>query len=160
MSVYKALHLFPGGFAVLVLMIVLTALCAIALIIGFVWMLISMGQTTHRSGDEVGAEIMGDRMADEPDIAGPITQSTVFKGKATSVEREASISFREIWRLVEERSWRKVIPVLLAMGGMLGLLLFGSLTLFFGMANKVIGGVLVIMARYTVIRTLLALVRA
>ncbi|NOZ71767.1 MAG: hypothetical protein GXP38_07610 [Chloroflexi bacterium] len=143
-----------------VLMIILAALCAIALIVGFVWMLTSMGQTYKDSGPQVGAEMAAEHMADGPDQEETVMQTAVFKGKAVKVEREASISFRDIWRLVEARAWRKVIPALLAIGGMLGLFLFGSLALFLGMENKLLGGALVIMALYTVVRTLLSLARA
>lgn len=144
----------------LMLMIILTALNAIALIIGFVWMLTGMGKTSRRTGEQVGADMTAEHMVNMLDQEESVGQTAVFKGKAVKVEREASISFRELWRLVEARAWRKVVPSLLAIGGMLGLLLFGSLALFFGMENKFLGGAMVIIAIYTVVRTLLALVRA
>ena len=41
-----------------VLFLALTILSLIVLIVGFIWLLASRGQTTRRSGPDVGAEIM------------------------------------------------------------------------------------------------------
>ena len=41
-----------------VLFLALTILSLIVLIVGFIWLLVSRGRTTRRSGPEVGAEIM------------------------------------------------------------------------------------------------------
>ena len=142
----------------LVILITLTSISALCLIVGFVWMLSTMGQTVTRSGDEVGAGMMAEQMAAGEGGATP--QLSAFKGKAVASRREADISFRDVWRLVAAREWGKVLPVLLLFGGLMGFLLFGALALFAGMENKWVGGFLVVMALYILVRTLLAFVKA
>ncbi len=142
----------------LVILIVLTAVSAVCMITGFVWMLTAMGKTTSEHGQAVGEEMVAEHLAEaEESMTG---KSAVFRGRAVAKRSEASISFRDIWRLVEERQWHKVIPVLLLLGGLLGLLLFGALTLFLSMENRLLGGFFVAMALYVLVRTMLSFVKA
>ena len=76
------------------------------------------------------------------------------------MERGAEISFGEIKASVRARQWRPVAPFLLAIGGMFGLLLFGSLALLVGLENKLVGAVLLAVVIYACVRTLDAFVRA
>jgi hypothetical protein len=49
---------------------------------------------------------------------------------------------------------------LLAIGGFLGLFLFGAAAAWLGIENKLLAGLIVIVALYALIRTVSALVRA
>ncbi|MFB0536999.1 MAG: hypothetical protein ACETWR_18700, partial [Anaerolineae bacterium] len=63
-----------------ILFLALTGLSVVALIVGTVWSAVVFGQTRQRSGPEVGAEIMAERMTrDSEGHVGP--QHVFFKGK-------------------------------------------------------------------------------
>jgi len=142
-----------------ILFLALTGLSVVALIVGTVWTAVVFGQTRQRSGPEVGAEIMAERMTrDSEGHVGP--QHVFFKGKAVAVEREASFSFAEVKQQLTAGEWRQMFPVLLAIGGFLGLFLFGSVAAWLGIENKLVAGLIVIVALYALIRTVSALVRA
>jgi hypothetical protein len=142
------------------LLIALSVLSLIAMITGIVWTLTLVGQTQRRSGPEVGAEIVADQMSDEADENTVLAQRTAFKGKATSIQAEAEFSFVEIKGVLKAGKWREVLPILLAMGGLLGLLAFGSLALLVGVDNKLFGLVVVGVAMYAVVRTLISFAQA
>jgi hypothetical protein len=57
-------------------------------------------------------------------------QHVFFKGEATAVEKEASFSFAEIKQQLRAGQGLQMLPVLLAIGGFLGLFLFGSVIAF------------------------------
>ena len=142
-----------------ILFLALTGLSVMALIVGTVWTAVGFGQTRQRSGSEVGAEAMADRMArDSEGHTRP--QYVSFKGKAAATEREASLSLAEIKQQLRAGQWLQMLPVLLAIGGFLGLFLFGSVAAWLGMENKLLAGLIVITALYTLIRAVSALVRA
>ena len=142
-----------------ILFLALTGLSVVALIVGTVWTAVVFGQTRRRSGPEVGAEIMAERMA--RDSEGHVRpQYVTFKGKAVAVEREASFSFAEIKQQLMAGQWLDMFPVLLAMGGFLGLFLFGSVAAWLGIENKLVAGLIVFVALYALIRTVSAFVRA
>jgi hypothetical protein len=77
-----------------------------------------------------------------------------------SVERKASLSFAEIKQQLVAGEWLQMFPVLLAMAGLLGLFLFGSAATWLGMENKLVAGLIVIVALYAIIRTVSAFARA
>ena len=142
-----------------ILFLALTGLSVVALIAGTVWSAVVFGQTRRRSGPEVGAEMMAERMARESGgHVGP--QYVTFKGKAVAVEREASFSFAEIKQQLMAGQWLDMFPVLLAMGGFLGLFLFGAVAAWLGIENKLVAGLIVIVALYALIRTVSAIIRA
>jgi hypothetical protein len=143
-----------------ILFIVLTVLSLAALVAGMAWALATSGETRRRSGPDVGAEIIADRMEDEHDEATTIAQRTAFKGKAVKVEREASFGLADVKHQVAAGQWREALPVLLALGGLVGFLLFGSLVALLAIESKLIGGAIVIVAAYAVVRIVLALRRA
>ena len=143
----------------LTLFLFLTGLSLVILIAGIVWTLVAGGETRRQSNAEVGAEMMADRLARDADL-GMAAQQAVFEGKATKVESEASFSFAEIKNATLTGQWRQVLPILLALGGFLGLLLFGSLSALLAIENKLIGGLIVIVALFAIIRTVIAFARA
>jgi hypothetical protein len=102
---------------------------------------------------------MAEQMDDDDD-AMTIAQSSYFRGKATQVEREASSSFAEIKGYIQQGQWLEVLPILLTIGGLFGILLFGSLAALVAIENKLLGLVIVIVAVYAILRMLLAFRRA
>jgi len=142
-----------------ILFLALTGLSVVALIVGTVWAAVGFGRTRRRSGPEVGAEAVAERMArDSEGHTRP--QHVFFKGEATAVEKEASFSFAEIKQQLRAGQWLQMLPVLLAIGGFLGLFLFGSVTAWLGIENKLLAGLIAIVALYALARAVIALVRA
>lgn len=138
--------------------VVFSFLSLLALIVGFIWVLVSKGETSQGSGENVGAEIFNDRIEDDDERS--LVEKSAFKGQARVVSREASISFREIKIQLKTGNWRVVFPVLLALGGFLGLLTFGSLALFFALDDRLVGGLIAIVAIFSVARILFQMARA
>jgi hypothetical protein len=142
-----------------ILFLALTGLSVVALIVGAVWTAVVFGETRRRSEPEVGAEMMAERMArDSEGHVGP--QYVFFEGKGVAVEREASLSFAEIKQQLMAGEWLQMFPVLLATGGFLGLFFFGAVAAWLGIENKLMAGLIVIVALYALIRMVLAFVRA
>jgi hypothetical protein len=137
----------------------LTILSIIILIVGMVWVLMTSGQTQRRSGPEVGEEMVESMLRDGL-TKDEVVLGTKFKGKAVGVKREATFSFADIKAAIKEGQWQPVLPILLALGGMMGLFFFGSLTLWFGMEAKFIAGLFIVAAFYVIIRTIISFARA
>jgi len=140
---------------VFTLFLVLTGLGAACMITGFTWLLVTSGQTRRRSGPEVGAETMAGQMGDEGE---ELASGTVFKGTGVAVSREAEYSYAEIKRLIRERR-PEAIPLLLAAGGLLGFVLFGAFALWFGIEDKVMGTLIVLVVLFTVGRIAMGIAR-
>jgi uncharacterized membrane protein YphA (DoxX/SURF4 family) len=137
----------------------LTVLCGILLVIGFIWLLASSGQTRRRSGAEVGAEIHAESMADEDEPTWEGSWST-FHGKASSVSIEASSSYADIKHMLKARQWRSAAPFLLAGIGLIGLLVFGSMALVLGMTEKWVAIFLFLVVVFTVSRIISSFITA
>lgn len=138
--------------------VALTILSILALVAGFVWVLVNKGETSMRSGEDVGAELISERLEDDEEWT--ITENTAFRGQAEVVEREASISFKDVKKQVKSGNWQETLPLLLAVGGFLGLLIFGSLALFFALDDKLIGGLIAAVAIFSAARILIQMARA
>jgi hypothetical protein len=144
----------------LILFVILTGLSVVALVAGTAWTLLQQGETRRRSGPEVGAEIVAEQMDDEDEEGAVVVQRTAFKGKAVQVEREASISLADVKQQIRAGQWRENLPVLLIVGGFAGLLLFGALTAWVAVDDKLVGGLVAVVAIYALVRMVLAFVRA
>lgn len=143
----------------LILFLILTGLSLVALVAGTAWTLLQQGETRRRSGPDAGAEILADSMDDDEEGI-VIGQGTAFKGKAVQVEREASISLADVKQQIRAGQWRESLPVLLVVGGFVGLLLFGALAAWLAIDNKLVGGVIALVAISALVRMVAALVRA
>ena len=141
----------------LVLFLTLMLFSIMTLVVGSIWMVTTSGETRHDSGEEVGARILGEQIGDDDSTD---AQKTAFKGKAISVEHETSLSFTEFKTRLSAGHYSEALPILLASGGLLGLLTFGSLALFAVMENKVIGGAIALVAIFTVLRIVVKIARA
>ena len=137
-------------------LLIITIFFGLAMIGGFAWVLLQHGQVSRSSGEQLGTELMAEDMIGDG-VAG--MQHTFFRGKARAVRSDASIGFDEIKDLIAVGDWLTALPFLLAIGGMLGLLLFGALTILTA-SKGLIGVLLTAMAAYAVIRTLISFVRS
>jgi hypothetical protein len=143
----------------LIVFLVLTGLSVVDLIVGTVWTAVAFGQTRRRSGPEVGAEMTAERMARGTE-GHTRPQYVYFEGEAASVEKEASLSLAEIKQGLKAGQWRQMLPVLLAIEGFLGLLLFGAVTAWVGIENRLVAGFIAVAALYALVRTVIAFARA
>jgi hypothetical protein len=143
----------------LIPLLILTGLSAAALIGGSVWTVVAYGETRRRTGADVGAEFLADSMADDID-GPPVAQATLFKGKAVQVQGEATVSFAEIKQSIRTGQWRRLLPILLAIAGFLGIFLFGSLAAWVGFESKLVAGLFVAAVSYAFVRTVLAFAKA
>ena len=131
------------------LLLALTILSLIVLIVGFIWLLTSRGQTTRRSGRDVGAEIMTGMGEDDDDDAIPLVEKSVFVGTGAQVTRDVDVSFGDIKGMIRDRQWRGALPALLAMVGLFGLIVFGVLALWVKMDDKLIATVIAAVVLFT-----------
>ena len=131
-----------------ILFLALTILSLIVLIVGFIWLLTSRGQTTRRSGPDVGAEIMTG-MGEDDDEAIPLVEKSVFVGTGVQVTRDVDVSFGDIKGMLRDRQWRGALPALLAMAGLFGLIVFGVLALWVKMDDKLIATVIAAVVLFT-----------
>lgn len=144
----------------LILFIVLSALSMVALVVGIVWTVAVGGQVQTRAGSDVGTEVIARQMADREEQAHTSTQRTYFQGKAVAIRGEAEVGFDEVKALIRAGHWRHAAPVLLLIGSLFGVLLFGALAILVGVENKLIGGVALATALYAIARTLIGFARA
>jgi len=142
-----------------ILFLVLTGLSVVDLIAGTIWATVAFGQTRQRSGPEVGEEVVAERMARGSE-AHARPQHVFFEGEAVSVEKEASLSLSEIKQWLKAGQWQQTLPVLLAIEGFVGLLVFGALTAWLGLENRLLAGLIVVVALYALVRTVMAFARA
>jgi hypothetical protein len=123
--------------------LILTILFGAALVAGFVWFLVSSGRTTHRSGPEVGAEIMGAVTDQEEEEGGqvsiPLAEKTWFRGTGASVHSESGMSYAEIRHQLDAGNLRQVLPALLLIAGVVGTTFFLGLTLLAAGADAIFG---------------------
>jgi len=142
-----------------ILFLVLTGLSVVDLIAGTIWTAVAFGQTRRRSGPEVGAEMTAERMARGTE-GHTRPQHVYFEGEAVSVEKEASLSLAEIKQGLKAGQWRQVLPALLVIEGFVGLLLFGAVTAWVGIEDRLLAGLIVVVALYALVRTVIAFARA
>ena len=141
-----------------ILFLALTGLSVLALIAGTVLTAILFGRTRWRSGPEIGAEMMAERMARESGGVKP--QHVFFIGKGVAVDREAGFSYAQIKQQLMAGRCLQMFPILLAMGGLLGLFLFGSVAAWLGIEDKLVAGAVVVVAFYALFRIISSFVRA
>jgi len=123
-----------------VLIIVLAA-GLIALAVGFAWTLALRGHTTTRSGAEVGVEYLEEEMARKDLRAGKTSlgRKAWFWGKGWAMDREAAVSYKELKTMWRNGSYGALLPMALALGGMLTSIIVGGLLLVIGLDNPIPG---------------------
>ena len=140
------------------LLIGISVFCLLLLLTGFIWMLLRSGRTTYRQGEAVGQEMVAGRMEEDDETT--LLQHTAFKGKAAVKKTEASTSFGDLKDHIRSGRWSLALPALLTLVGLLGLLVFGSLALWVAMEDKLVGGLIALVAIFTTLRVFAGLIRA
>lgn len=141
--------------------LILAVASLIALIVGFILLMTSRGETTRRSGREVGAEIMGSLGEEETEgVSIPVLEKSVFVGTGVEVSREVEMSYAEVKQLVRDRRWRAALPPLLVIGGMFGLIVFGVLALWLKLDDKLVATLIAAVVLFTMGKIALGFIRA
>ena len=141
--------------------LILAVASLIALIVGFILLMTSRGETTRRSGREVGAEIMGSLGEEETEgVSIPVLEKSVFVGTGVEVSREVEMSYAEVKQLVRDRRWRAALPPLLVIGGMFSLIVFGVLALWLKLDDKLVATLIAAVVLFTMGKIGLGFIRA
>lgn len=141
--------------------LILAVASLIVLIVGFILLMTSRGETTRRSGREVGAEIMGSIGEEETEgVSIPVLEKSVFVGTGVSVTRETEMSYAEVKQLVRDRRWRAALPPLLVIGGMFGMVIFGVLALWLKLDDKLIATLIAAVVLFTMGKIALGFIRS
>jgi hypothetical protein len=141
-------------------LLVLVCVSLLAMLAGGIAMIRQTGRTRRRSGHEVGGEIFAQQQAQESEPADASVQPSTFRGKAVAVEGEASIGMKEFKQLIQTRQWRRVLPSLCMILGLLGFMLFGATALLVGLEQKATGVLMLAVALYAVGRIAFDYIRA
>lgn len=147
----------------LIVLIALTALSFIVTIGGGVWWIVRAGQIRTRSGRDVGAEVMaglGEEETEDGQLQAFGAAKQVFKGTGIKTEGSVETSFADLKRQLATGDRRAALPPLLVAAGLLDTVLFGSLALFVGIEDKLIGGIIAALGIFTVIRLAYDFIRA
>jgi len=141
--------------------LILAVASLIVLIVGFILLMTSRGETTRRSGREVGAEIMGSLGEEETEgVSIPVLEKSVFVGTGVEVSREVEMSYAEVKQLVRDRRWRAALPPLLVIGGMFGMVIFGVLALWLKLDDKLIATLIAAVVLFTMGKIALGFIRS
>jgi hypothetical protein len=145
------------------LFLILMGLSIAALVIGFIAFMATRGQFTTRRGRDAGAAVMGvlGEESPEPGQATLVEASRqAFVGTGVQVQGEAEGSYAEVKHALRERRWGGALPPLLIFGGMVGLLIWGSLALWAGTGYETWGLLVVAVALFTAARLIWDFARA
>ncbi len=135
------------------------------LIVGFVLLMTSRGQTTRRSGRDVGAEIMGgmgENYEEEDDDGVTLAEKekAVFVGTGVAVTREVEMSYAEVKQLIRDGQWRAALPPLLVIVGMFGFVVFGVVALWLALDDKLVATLIAAVVLFTMGKIGLGFIRA
>lgn len=132
------------------LLIALSLLSGLALGVGYGVALKRFGMQAKDPADSAGWDM----------AEGLEAQATASSAGAAGTGWEAGFSLSETKRAVREGRWQAVWPILLALGGLLGLMLFGSLALTVGIEDPLVGLIILLAAGYALGRTAWAFAKA
>lgn len=143
----------------LLLILAFAGVSLLFLIVGGVLTLIYAGQTRHRSGPEVGAEIMSDSF--DPENGGQLNyKRSFFVGKAFSVERYAAIDFAEVKQELAAGNCLGMIPALMAISGFMGVFFSIGVVALLVIPNIWISGGVMLAVLWLLLRMVFDFIRA
>lgn len=140
----------------LILLVGLAILSGLALILGSVWVMILLRSKNHPRGAAKEAVANGEQITEEEEV---VFQTASYAESAGSKGEWTGLNFVEMKSGLKRGQWRNTLPILLAIFGFLGLLLFGSLALFVAMEDKVVGSVVAAVAIFAVVRVIIRMVQ-
>ncbi len=142
----------------LLLLIPLFVISLLSLITGAIWLLAGSGRTDGRERREVG-EDPNSELSNAPDDLSSL-ERTAPNANADNSSSRVSYSFPAIKNEMRDGRWGTAAPLLMAVGGFLGVLLFGSLVLLVVIDDKILGSLIAVIATITVLRVTIAMIRA
>ena len=136
----------------LYLVITLFIISLICLVIGAIWLLVKPGISARDQTEPLDRDLSSrDNEIDDLDGASEKI------GEILPADRSNSSATMEE---VRQGNWSSAGPLLLAVGGFLGLLLFGSFIVLILIEDKIIGALMVAIAAAAVLRVSIALARS
>ena len=133
--------------------IALAVMGALDLGAGVLWLFFFRGRRQHSGAEEGGESLAGQGER------GYIPLGQLLRGREARASYEVSLSFAEIKELIRARR-PEAFPVLLMLGGLAELLIFGALALWVVIADKIIGSLILVMVVYGLVRAAMGLARA
>ncbi len=109
----------------------LLVLSVVLFVVSLAWSLAVRGKTTTRTGADIGAERMTEKMDFESGMAGrpSVRRGAKFWGSGWAAERTAEYSWAEVKQMLRERRVVEALPPLLGMASVLGVATFGGLSM-------------------------------
>ena len=133
--------------------IVLAIMGALDLGAGALWLFFLRSRRQHS-----GAEGSGETLAGQGESR-HIPLEQLLRGRDVRASYEVSLSFAEVKELLRARR-PEACPMLLMLGGLAELLMFGALVLWVVIADRIIGSLILIMVVYGLVRAAIGLARA
>ena len=140
----------------LILLFGLAILSGLALILGSAWLMVLLRSKNHLRGEVKEAVANGEQITEEEEA---VFQTASYAESAESKGEWTGLNFVEMKSGLKRGQWRNTLPILLAIFGFLGLLLFGSLALFVAMEDKLVGSVVAAVAIFAVVRVIIRMVQ-
>ena len=135
----------------------LLALSLISLITGVLWLLLADRQRVKGEGQDDTTQRPDELQGNAVEVG---VRGTAGDEGGRTRERGVSYSFPEIKKEIREGRWNTAAPLLLAVGGFLGLLVSGSLAVYMMADNKLVGILFAGIAIFAAARVIVAMVRA
>lgn len=142
----------------LFILIPLSVISLLALIAGAIWLLAGGSKTAGRDEPGLGKAPSIDLSNDAKDFSR--AERPKPDANADNRASKVSYSFPDIKNEMREGNWGTAGPLLMAVGGFLGVLLFGSLVLLVVIDDKILGSLIAVIAAITVLRVTIAMIRA
>jgi hypothetical protein len=135
-----------SGKAVFTFLLVLIVIFSLTLIAGFMWGFIARGITARRTGSEVGdvpAEEINGNSPEQGRMQIPITGVASFSDKKFELEQDTENSYTELKKILSDKKFKRALPPMLMMTGVVGLTFFLGVTLL-TRSSTLIGGVVLL----------------
>ena len=109
----------------------LLVLSVLLFVISLVWGLAVRGKTTTRTGADIGAELMTEKMDFESGMEGrpSVRRGAKFWGSGWAGERTAEYSWAEVKQILRQGRIVEALPPLLGIVSVLGVATFGGLSM-------------------------------
>ena len=142
----------------LLLLIPLFVISLLSLLSGAIWLLAGSGRTDGRIRREVESDTDSELSNATNDLSS--LERTAPNANADNSSSRVSYRFPDIKNEMRDGRWSTAAPLLMAVGGFLGVLLFGSLVLLVVIDDKILGSLIAVTATITVLRVTIAMIRA
>jgi cytoskeletal protein RodZ len=142
----------------LLVLVPLFVISLLSLITGAIWLLAGSGRNADREGQEITTDPSSDLSSDSENLS--FSERTASNANHDNSASKVSYSFPDIKNEMRDGHWGTAGPLLMAVGGFLGVLLFGSLVLLVVIDDRILGSLIAVIATITVLRVTIAMIRA